>query len=266
MLSIISITFIVVALFTAPSKAQITCPPTTRDVLTLIYDQMGGANWTTNNWFSNNDPCTWTGIECNSRGEVSFMDLSGMNLTGPVSDAFECLPLLKSLYLNNNSLTGSIPTSICTLEHLSYLQIRSSGITGSLPTCLCDLKNIMFMYFSNNGLTGTIPTCLSTLGFLRELHLDCNNISGTVPTGFATQLSLEELWVNCNPSLTCPVGFPATLIFKCGDTDCTDCGINPGNCPTCIEVEGCGQYCPLPETSGETFSSKRKPQLFKMRK
>lgn len=263
-LPFISAILLVTISFATFGHAQITCPDTLTEVLTLIYDEMGGANWTTNTWFSNSDPCTWTGIECNHNGDVIYMDLSSMNLTGNISSAFECLPYLKSLYLNNNDLSGSIPTALCELSNLSYLQIRASGLTGEVPTCLCNLANVMFMYFSDNALTGTIPVCLSTLSYLRELHLDCNDLSGSVPTGFANQASLEELWVNCNTSLTCTT-LSDTFIYKCGDVDCDQCGLTPGNCPTYTEVEDCGRYYPQTTNTTDTdtviVSSSRRPQL-----
>eukprot|EP00766_Chilomastix_caulleryi_P003467 gnl/Chilomastix_caulleri/4551.p1 GENE.gnl/Chilomastix_caulleri/4551~~gnl/Chilomastix_caulleri/4551.p1 ORF type:complete len:146 (-),score=38.39 gnl/Chilomastix_caulleri/4551:4-441(-) len=133
----------------AAISAQITCP-SVEVVLTNIYDDMGGVNWNTNNWFSTPDYCNWTGIDCNQNNDVIYLDLSGLGLTGPISVYFECFKYLKSLYLNNNRLTGSIPTALCELTNLSYIQIQNSGLTGTLPTCLCNLSNIMYMYFSNN--------------------------------------------------------------------------------------------------------------------
>eukprot|EP00766_Chilomastix_caulleryi_P006464 gnl/Chilomastix_caulleri/8722.p1 GENE.gnl/Chilomastix_caulleri/8722~~gnl/Chilomastix_caulleri/8722.p1 ORF type:complete len:210 (+),score=44.25 gnl/Chilomastix_caulleri/8722:52-681(+) len=115
----------------AAISAQITCP-SVEVVLTNIYDDMGGVNWNTNNWFSTPDYCNWTGIDCNQNNDVIYLDLSGLGLTGPISVYFECFKYLKSLYLNNNRLTGSIPTALCELTNLSYIQIQNSGLTGTL--------------------------------------------------------------------------------------------------------------------------------------
>lgn len=249
------------ALLTSQAHAQITCPDSFTDVLTLIYDEMGGPNWAANNWFSAADPCTWTGIECNQNDDVIYMDLSDMGLTGPISDAFECLPFLKSLYLNDNALSGPIPESLCTLTHLSYLQVRNAELSGDVPECLCDLTNVMFLYLSNNALTGTIPACLAALPFLRELHLDCNDVEGAVPPAFASQPSLEELWVNCNVDLACPGGFPEDRLLRCGDVGCDDCGLVPGQCPPSVEVEGCGTYYPEEDVEINTSTSGHKPTL-----
>lgn len=228
--------------FIALIRAQVTCP-STEVTLATIYDDMGGTNWATNNWLSTADYCTWTGIECNQNSDIIYMDLSGLGLTGPISDYFECLPFLKSLYLNNNSLNGPIPEALCELTNLSYLQIQDSGLTGTLPTCLCDLTNIMYMYFSDNALTGEIPACLGNLPYLREIHLDCNNLSGSVPTTFNNLPRIEEIRLNCNPNLVCTT-ITSASIYECDPTDCADCGITPGNCPPYVDVTDCGRYYP----------------------
>lgn len=243
---------VIVLALIAAIYAQVTCP-TTDVALTNIYDDMGGANWTANNWFSSADYCTWTGIECNQNSDIIYMDLSNMNLTGPISDYFECFPYLKSLYLNNNNLSGPLPEALCTLSNLSYIQIQNAGLTGSLPTCLCDLTNIMYMYFSSNELTGTIPTCLGDLQYLREIHLDCNNLSGSVPTSFNNLPRIEEIRLNCNPNLTC-TAITSASIYECDPTDCTECpGIDPTQCPPYIDVENCGRY--YPQTSSTSASN-----------
>lgn len=237
-------------------SAQVECPSTTV-ALTNIYDDMGGASWNTNNWFSTADFCTWTGIECNINGDVIYMDLSGMNLTGPISPYFECLPYLKSLYLNNNTLTGPIPTAICELTNLSYLQIQNSGLTGTIPECLCDLTNIMYMYFSNNALTGTIPTCLGDLAYLRELHLDCNDLSGSVPLSFNNLPRIEEIRLNCNPNLVC-TAITSASIYECDPTDCANCDLTPSQCPPYIDVDGCGRYYPDIVSAAKSSSTSAK--------
>lgn len=237
---------VVLALIAAIS-AQVTCP-STEVVLTNIYDDMGGANWNTNNWLSTADYCTWTGIECNQNGDIIYMDLSGLGLTGSISPYFECLTYLKSLYLNDDNLSGSIPEALCELTNLSYLQIQRSGISGTLPTCLCQLSNIMYMYFSNNAITGEIPSCLGDLAYLRELHLECNDLSGSVPTTFNNLTRIEEIRLNCNANLVCTT-ITSADIYECDPTDCTECNLTPGNCPPYVDVENCGRYYPETTTA-----------------
>lgn len=220
---------------------------TEKDALTAIYDAMGGTGWPTNNWLSAEHHCAWTGITCNPVGLVVGIDLSSMNLTGQIPDDIACLPYLKSLYMNDNQMSSTLPAAICDLTNLQYLQIQDAGLHGAIPTCVCTMKHLQYMYLSANSLTGEIPACISGMTFLRGLYLYCNALSGDIPADIWDLNFLEELRVQCNTNLVCsdaPAG--RNMIVLCGtgsDMQCELCPVPNVNCPDCVDLASCGQYC-----------------------
>jgi Leucine-rich repeat (LRR) protein len=63
------------------------------------------------------------------------VNLSGYNLTGPISPSFVQLTNLTSLNLSHNQLNGSIPPSIWGIFNLSVLDLSQNQLSGNLiPT------------------------------------------------------------------------------------------------------------------------------------
>ncbi|KAH9312395.1 hypothetical protein KI387_027430, partial [Taxus chinensis] len=82
-----------------------------------------------------NDPCSpipWRGVECNEANEVISLDLSNMNLEGPISVAFGDLLELQKLDLHNNSLTGQIQ-NFGALSQLQKLNLSFNRLNAEIP-------------------------------------------------------------------------------------------------------------------------------------
>ena len=75
--------------------------------LLQFYNDLDGPNWNfSNNWLTENDFCTWTGVTCFGENVIS-LKLVGKGLKGQLSSSiFTDLPMLESLILEGNSLSG----------------------------------------------------------------------------------------------------------------------------------------------------------------
>ena len=61
----------------------------TRQTLIQAYDAMGGTTWrTSTGWRSTISYCNWTGVVCDSAGNVSGLDLPENSLRGTIPEAW----------------------------------------------------------------------------------------------------------------------------------------------------------------------------------
>lgn len=94
--------------------------------LELIYNSLGGPNWTnSDNWLSG-DPCNtsalWYGIDCYR------------TVLEPGNDY---VAYVQQINLPSNNLVGTLPTNISALaNHLNYLFLQQNQISGTIPEVL----------------------------------------------------------------------------------------------------------------------------------
>ncbi|KAJ6853320.1 nodulation receptor kinase-like [Iris pallida] len=91
-------------------------------------------------------PCPWERLSCeemNGTLVVTMLDLSSMNLQGPLPTAISDLKEIKELDLQRNNFSGSIPDSFTSLQNLSKLYIGCNpSLNSQLPPGLSGLQNI----------------------------------------------------------------------------------------------------------------------------
>ncbi|CAK9198322.1 unnamed protein product [Sphagnum troendelagicum] len=146
------------------------------------YPQL--AEWT-------GDPClpyphAW--VTCNTinmlnRPFIIAVNLSGYDLTGPISPSFFQLTNLTSLALDNNSLSGSLP-DFSNILHLINLNLSDNQLNGSIPPSIWGIFNLSVLDFSQNQLSGNlIPTYMETPcpTSLTKLNLGSNSLDGSFP-------------------------------------------------------------------------------------
>ena len=94
-----------------------------RQVLTLIYNAMGGPRWDNrDNWATDAPLDTWYGVTTNSDGDVTGLNLGYNGLTDRIPPELGNLGSLLTLDLKYNGLTGPIPPA-CRVER----QARAQG-------------------------------------------------------------------------------------------------------------------------------------------
>lgn len=97
------------------------CPD--REVLTDLYDAAGGAGWTNADGWLDDDTRLgeWYGVEVDSAGLVSTLDLQGNGLSGTLFGGLIRLAGLTTLRVGDNALSGRLPLFDRTpLQELRY--------------------------------------------------------------------------------------------------------------------------------------------------
>ncbi|KNA09290.1 hypothetical protein SOVF_154970 [Spinacia oleracea] len=173
------------------------------------------------NWRDTDDsPCLWTGISCNSEDQaVISINLPYMQLGGIISPSIGKLSKLQRLALHQNSLHGFIPHEIANCSELKALYLRANYLQGGIPSEIGNLSFLNILDLSSNSLKGAIPSSLGRLTRLHYMNLSTNFFTGEIPDfgslsafgnkSFIGNLDLcgRQVHKPCRTSL----GFPAVL-------------------------------------------------------
>ncbi|RDY12408.1 Receptor-like protein kinase HSL1, partial [Mucuna pruriens] len=168
-------------------------------------------------------PCNWTAVTCNPAASVTGLDLTDLQLSGPVPAAVLCrLPSLSYLSLADNNFNATLPAAaFAACSGLRHLNLSQNLISGAIPSVLPALEtlDLSFNNFSgeipasfgqfrqletlslvNNLLNGTIPASLGNVSTLKKLYLAYNTFNaGPIPSELGNLTNLEELWLpGCN--------------------------------------------------------------------
>ncbi|KAH8936946.1 hypothetical protein BDL97_17G112500 [Sphagnum fallax] len=112
------------------------------------------------------DPCVpvpYPWVTCSTDSNfvpsITAVNLSGYNLTGPISPSFGNLLSLTSLALDYNGLNGSLPL-LNRLANLQYLFLQNNSLSGTIPYWLAELPSLSQLFVWNNNFSSQIPPSL----------------------------------------------------------------------------------------------------------
>ena len=171
-----------------------------RETLIALYNSTGGASWTDKtNWLSATEPLDeWFGVEADSTGNVTKLELSGNNLRGTLPVALGSLINLTTLDLSDNRVSGTIP-DLSPLTSLQDLDLRRqpvergrSQIGWATPASPRNRLPLRDLSLRDNRLYGADPgDSLGNLYLLEVLYLDRNQLSGPITAEFGNLLRLR---------------------------------------------------------------------------
>nr|XP_043629698.1 receptor-like protein kinase 7 [Erigeron canadensis] len=173
-------------------------------------------------WNDQTPICKFKGIECNSNGSVSKIDLSSQELVGTLS--FDTICSMKSLenisfgsnlllgnispYISNctnlkhldlgyNSFSGEVP-DLSLLSKLEYLNLNLSGFSGRFPwKSLRNMSALAFLSLGDNPFEKTpFPLEILNLKSLSSLYLSNCSIEGEIPEEIGNLSLLETLEIS----------------------------------------------------------------------
>nr|GMC71408.1 probable LRR receptor-like serine/threonine-protein kinase At1g74360 [Ipomoea batatas] len=116
---------------------------------------------------------------------LSRLDLSYNNFSGPLPVEISQMTNLKFLVLAFNQFTGPIPSEYGDFPGLQALDLSSNGLNGTIPPSLGRLTSLLWLMLANNSLTGEIPPELGNCSSLLWLNLASNELSGSIPPELA---------------------------------------------------------------------------------
>ncbi|KAG2291535.1 hypothetical protein Bca52824_038204 [Brassica carinata] len=135
--------------------------------------------------------------------DLTTLDLSGNNLSGPISAIMSTT--LHTLDLSSNSLTfeGNL-TRWSKWENVEYLDLSQNRFTGSFPGLTGSLPERIPTHYpklgvldiSSNGLDGPLPNALLSMPTLEEIHLQNNGLTGNIgplPSSSGSKIRLLDL-------------------------------------------------------------------------
>ena len=193
------------AVDTLADTAAITVEPGQRAVLHVIYRKMNGDRWTSNtNWKTEEPLDTWLGVDTDSQGNISLLELHTNEVTGSIAPEIGMLGTLSQLIIRGNQVTGSIPPELGNLQNLEKLIIIEDGVTGSIPPELGNLQKLDWLRFELPALTGTIPPELGNLQSLTILYFWGSGLTGSIPPELGNLQSLTRLYLR-DGGLTGPI-------------------------------------------------------------
>ena len=163
------------------------CAEGDTEVLRLFHEATGGANWAdSHQWLSDALLSDWFGVDTDSIGQVTALDLPENGLSGTVPESLGRLTALTRLDVTGNDLEGRLPQS---LTKLAIRHIRYSG------TRLCAPRNEVFQRWL--GLIGThegtgIACPLSSREILTILYETTGGEGWDIDHNWLTELPLRQ--------------------------------------------------------------------------
>ncbi|KAJ8536289.1 hypothetical protein K7X08_034690 [Anisodus acutangulus] len=112
---------------------------------------------------------------------LSRLDLSDNQFSGPLPVELSKMNGLKFLILAYNQFNGSIPSVYGDILTLQAVDLSSNKLTGAIPPRFGKLTSLLWLMLANNSLTGGIPPELGNCSSLLWLNLANNHLSGPIP-------------------------------------------------------------------------------------
>lgn len=147
---------------------------------------------------------------------LTELDLSGNNLTGPVSMITSTT--LQTLNLSSNALSGELPlvTGSCVIIDLSSNQFKGNltrmlkwgnleiidlsqnRLTGLIPEATAQFLRLNYLNVSHNLLNGSLPKVLTQFPKIGILDLSFNQLNGPLLSSLLSVPTLQELHLQRN--------------------------------------------------------------------
>lgn len=173
-----------------------------RYILAVLFYSLNGPSWKERRgWLSFDSECTWHGITCNAKNEVSMIWLPDNNLKGTLPHELAHLYPVDTIAVHQNKVSGPIPQVYTDLVNLRQISLYDNQMTGTIPEDLSKLDRLEYIGLQNNKFHGTIFSNIGSLKRLRTFYVHGNKLVGTLPPDITNAHSLEELAVE-NNSLT----------------------------------------------------------------
>ncbi|KAK1376432.1 putative LRR receptor-like serine/threonine-protein kinase [Heracleum sosnowskyi] len=160
------------------------CPVTENEILLQFKGNISSDPYNSlSSWASSKSVCQdFSGVFCNSAGNVYKILLWNTSLGGILSPALSGLKYLRILSFFGNKFSGNIPTEYGDIDTLWKMNFSSNSLSGQIPDFLGKFSNIRYLDLSSNEYSGEIPSALFRNCFnMKFISLSRNKLSGSIP-------------------------------------------------------------------------------------
>ncbi|KAF8605783.1 L domain-like protein [Ceratobasidium sp. AG-I] len=207
-----------------------------------IFDSAGSSGsansgaLSTAGWMRDAKPCGWSGVQCDSNGNVasivltfpgvpaaipselsSISTLTSLKITGDGNLPAGALPVLNSLTtldIENTALSALSDDTFTSAKSLvSLTLVRNSKMGTTLPSSVGSLS-LKSLIVNGQSLAsfGPIFTSSSLASSLQTIDLSSNSITASLPSDLSTMSALAELNLSANNiAAPFPTAMPSTL-------------------------------------------------------
>jgi len=229
-----------------PADAQVVGAALQFCALKGIFDSTGGVGTPGGDalkgagWMADTRTCTWSGVTCNGRGQISLLELVSPGVPAAFPAEVSGLTALESLKVTGNTIlpTGFLPPLSPSLRVLQLVQtgirgplpdgifnssskleqlnlVKNLDLGADLPASILSLTTLTSLIVNGQNTTLSLDSIASSPSLaktLRTLDLSSNNINTPIPD-MSQLTSLVELDLSANAitSLPASTNFPPSL-------------------------------------------------------
>jgi len=172
-----------------------------RYVSALFYFAAGGPAWIKAEGFlSGDDECKWSGIDCNSSGNIEELNLDDNNLKGTLPPELYHLEDLTTLNFDGtkNSLSGTLPNTFGNLLNLRTIDLDKNNLEGTLPARIFALQKLEVLDIDSNFFSGTLSAAIGNSTNLKSIQLHNNRFTGKIPLEVRNLVDLSTFTIYDN--------------------------------------------------------------------
>ncbi|XP_057722480.1 MDIS1-interacting receptor like kinase 2-like [Arachis stenosperma] len=134
----------------------------------------------------------------NSLKNLTTLDLTQIQLEGPIPTDIKNLSKLKHLGLGINQLNGTIPKEIGLLSSLEILELHENSFQGPIPSTIGNLTMLQRLDLHSSGINSSIPDEIGFCTNLTFIDMSGNNLTGSLPLSMASLTRIKEMGISAN--------------------------------------------------------------------